>query len=123
MIALLRAEPGGDVVDRVIRNGEHICFAHAINLCEVYYDVHRNAGEANAKQAVELLRRSGIWFRPDMDGDFWMDAGAIKSSVRRISLADCCALALARKLSAVLLTADHHELDRVSADYKIEFIR
>jgi predicted nucleic acid-binding protein len=44
---------------------------------------------------------------------------------RRVSLADCCALALARRLGACLVTADRHEFEPLlsAGVSKIEFIR
>jgi predicted nucleic acid-binding protein len=60
-----------------------------------------------------------------MDALFWQDAGRLKSVHRRISLADCCAAALARRLSGELVSADHHELDPLAAAgvISIRFIR
>lgn len=56
MIAVLRAETGGEVVDAVIRSGQHVCFAHAMNLCEVYYEFHRGSGKEVADDVIETLR-------------------------------------------------------------------
>ncbi len=33
MIAYLRAETGADIVDAIICDPRHVCFAHAMNLC------------------------------------------------------------------------------------------
>ena len=43
MIAFLRGEPGADVVRAILHNPSDACYAHAINLCEVYYDFVRAA--------------------------------------------------------------------------------
>ena len=59
IIAWLRAEPGADVVDAAIRDLNSQCLAHAINLCEVYYDAHRNAGEAHADSIINDLNAGG----------------------------------------------------------------
>ncbi|PYX28113.1 MAG: hypothetical protein DMG77_16805 [Acidobacteria bacterium] len=45
MIAYLRAEEGGALVRDILLDPAHDCLAHAINLCEVYYDFFRSAGE------------------------------------------------------------------------------
>jgi predicted nucleic acid-binding protein len=52
-------------------------------------------------------------------------AGKLKAEWRRISLADCFALALALGENGTLLTADHHELDRLAQEAiaPIRFIR
>lgn len=48
MIAWLRGEPGAAVVDLAIRDVNSQCLAHALNLCEVFYDAFRNVDEAHA---------------------------------------------------------------------------
>jgi predicted nucleic acid-binding protein len=67
----------------------------------------------------------GIEDRIDVDSEFWRDVGGLKAVHRRVSLADCYALALARRLGARLVTADRHEFEPIlSADIsQIEFIR
>ncbi len=60
-----------------------------------------------------------------MHGGFWREMGRLKSTYRRVSLADCAALSAAIDLDAILLTADRHELEPLSAVgiCKLEFIR
>jgi len=41
MIALVGAETGGSLVDDLLADPANQCFAHAANLCEVYYDACR----------------------------------------------------------------------------------
>lgn len=53
-----------------------------------------------------------------MDIEFLQDAGELKAIYKRVSLADCCAIALANRLDADLVTSDHHELDDL-ADLKV----
>jgi hypothetical protein len=43
MIAYLRGEPGGEVVDGFLTTPGTTCYAHTINLLEVYYDFIRLA--------------------------------------------------------------------------------
>jgi hypothetical protein len=47
------------------------CFAHSINLCEVYYDALRVADEATANQAVSDLIAAGVIERNEMDPALW----------------------------------------------------
>jgi hypothetical protein len=57
--------------------------------------------------------------------DLWRAAGKLKAEWRRVSLADCFALALTIREEGILVTSDHHELDRI-AEAKvcpIHFIR
>jgi PIN domain nuclease of toxin-antitoxin system len=110
LLAALRHEPGAAVVRDLLRNPANTCFVHAVNLCEVYYIMRRTDGEASAQAAIQDLL-VGIVLREDMDAAFWQDAGRIKADHRRVSLADCFCIALARRLGGELITADHHEFD------------
>jgi predicted nucleic acid-binding protein len=111
MIAYLRDETGADVVEGLLLDPGSTTFAHSINLCEVYYDAVRMSGEADALSALTTLANLRIIFREDMDAALWQDAGRIKAVHRRVALADCFCIALARRLSAELVTSDHHEFD------------
>ena len=115
MIAFLRAEEGAQVVLSELSRPECRASAHALNLCEVYYDFARASSEAVAVDAVNDLLMLGIKERSDMHGAFWRAMGRLKSTYRRVSLADCAALALAVDLDAMLLTADRHELEPLQA--------
>src|SRR6185295_9339006 len=55
----------------------------------------------------------------------WRSAGDLKAKWRRISLADCFALALAIRENATLVTSDHRELDPIAESEicSIRFIR
>ena len=58
MIAYLRGEPGGTVVDQFLNSGTDTCYAHGINLLEVYYDFIRKHNEPIARQALDDLAAS-----------------------------------------------------------------
>jgi predicted nucleic acid-binding protein len=115
MIAWLRNESGADVVDRAIRNVNSQCLAHAINLCEVYYDTVRDSDEGNAQSVLNDLQAVRVIERHDFDQAFWQEAGRLKAVHRKVSLADCFAIALTNRVGGVLLTSDHHELDPIAA--------
>ncbi len=114
MIAWLRNEPGADVVDRAVRDVNSQCLAHAINLCEVYYDAVRKDSEARAQDVLNDLQAVGIVERNDLDQAFWQEAGKLKAK-GKISIADCFAITLTNRIGGSLLTSDHHELDAVAA--------
>jgi predicted nucleic acid-binding protein len=78
-----------------------------------------------AEAAMSDLLALGIEDRINMDSAFWKDVGGLKAVYRRVSLADCCALALARRLGARLETADRHEFEPIltAGISQIEFIR
>lgn len=111
MIAFLRDESGADVVAAVLADPDSRCVAHALNLCEVYYDFQRAADRAEALQAILDLSQLGVETHAILTPDFWQKAGDLKAIRRRVSLADCLAITLAQSLEAELLTADHHEFD------------
>ena len=124
LIAFFRDEPGADVVQNVLLALEK-CYAHALNLCEVYYDFFRASNQDAAESAISDLLGLGLEERMDMDSEFWREVGRLKAVHRRVSLADCCALALARRLRARLVTADRHEFEPIlpAGICEIEFIR
>ena len=122
LIAFLRAEPGGATVREIL--DEHRCFAHAVNLCEVYYDFLRAADHATALAALDDLAAAGVVEIDQLARPLWLAAGRLKAQ-GRISLADCIGLALAAERQATFLTADRHELGPVAArgSHAIQFIR
>ena len=114
MIAWLRNEQGADAVRGFLEEIHSACFAHAVNLCEVYYDVLRVSGQPFADEAMIDLATVGITTRNDLDTAFWQEAAKLKAIHRRVSLADCFAITLTQRLSSVLVTSDHHEMDAIA---------
>ena len=80
MIALLRNEPGGDVVADRLAQPDATTYAHAINLCEVYYDFYRNDSDVAAERAIEVLKSLGVIERNDFDEAFWKEVGRLKAT-------------------------------------------
>jgi PIN domain nuclease of toxin-antitoxin system len=115
IIAHMRDEMGADKVEEIMTNPGHTCYVHAINLCEVYYDAHRTFGEPAAIEILNDLSRMGVITNTDLSRAFLYRAGRIKAVHRRVSLADCFAIALAQSLNGNVLTCDHHEFDAVAA--------
>ena len=116
IIAFLRDEPGADIVELLLLDEN--CMAHAVNLCEVYYDsLLRGESERVACKLIADIESLGLVFKEDMDSRFWQEAGSYKSKMRKaslqISLADCFAMSLAKRVGATLVTSDHHEFDRI----------
>jgi len=60
MIAYLRDEPGAGVVAEALLDPASRCYAHALNLCEVFYDFHRASGREVALQAISDLALVGV---------------------------------------------------------------
>lgn len=111
LIALADDEDGASVLESYLAGEDNVCFVHSLNFCEVYYNAHRNSSEDEAKELVKEFIGLGVILRDDMDIAFWQEVGNLKSIHRRVSLADCCAIALANRLNAGLVTSDHHEFD------------
>jgi predicted nucleic acid-binding protein len=110
MVAYLAGEPGAMVVEGFLSDPHATCYAHAVNLCEVYYDALRSTDERQARQAIDDLRNAGVVERKDLSVRFWQRVGKLKSR-GGISLADCFGIALAQELSGEIVTSDHHEFD------------
>jgi PIN domain nuclease of toxin-antitoxin system len=125
LIAHLNGEKGGDTVRDLLSDPDARVFAHALNLCEVYYDVIRSDGHALADHAIVELVADGLTISEDMDQALWKDAASLKVSPGNLSLADCVAIAFARRKNCELLTTDHREMNPVVPlnIVKIKFIR
>jgi predicted nucleic acid-binding protein len=114
IISLVKNEDGALIVRQALESENNVCFIHAVNLCEVYYDCLRCYGSDPAEELIAKLIESGLILRSDMDMEFWKAAGKLKSR-GRISLADCFAVSLAKREDAALLTSDRHEFEPLLA--------
>ncbi len=115
VIALANDEAGAELVESYLADPANTCFIHAINLCEAFYDALRRGPLDDAIEAINELYDLGVTPRQDMDESFWQEAGKFKAAHRRVSLADCFAIALTLRMSGTLVTSDHHELDPIAA--------
>jgi PIN domain nuclease of toxin-antitoxin system len=114
MLAYLRGEAGADILENAILDTTSQCMAHSINLCEVYYIVHRDMDEATAEAAIGDFKRLGVVERSDFDEALWKEAGKLKAG-GGISLPDCMGIALTNRVGGTFITADHGELDKIAA--------
>ncbi len=110
MVAYLNGEPGTAVVAALLAAPNNVCYAHAINLCEVYYGTLRATDEPTARSAIATLYADGIIARQDMSQRFWQRVGQLKAR-GRISIPDCFCIVLAQQLGGEVVTSDHHEFD------------
>ena len=124
MLAYLRAEPGADEVEDLL-GGDEPCMAHAVNLCEVYYNLRRYEKEREVRSAIQEFGDWGLILREDLDESFWLDVGNHKAAMRSIPLADCFVVALARRADAEAVTADHPDFDPIAEQgiCRVSFIR
>jgi predicted nucleic acid-binding protein len=61
-----------------------------------------------------VLTRHGVVLEDAWSSALWRSAGQLKAEWRRVSLADCFALALAIHGGGTLVTSDHHELEPIA---------
>lgn len=125
LVAFAYDEEGADRLETYLASEENTCFVHSLNFCEFYYQAYRRSSKQDAVRMLNEFLDLGLILRDDMDIDFWQDAGELKAIHKKVSVADCCAIALAKRLDADLVTSDHHELDAL-ADLgvcKITFFR
>jgi uncharacterized protein with PIN domain len=113
-IALLEDEPGSAVVEALLKDPSNRCLIHAVNACEVYYDLCRRGDLEGAASLDSIFSGYGLALLDTMPPALWRRAGDLKAAWRRVSLADCFALALAIQENATLVTSDHHELDPIA---------
>lgn len=112
ILAYLRAEAGGEVVAARLQDPSCTCFAHIVNIWEVYYIVLREQDETTAEGALNALISDGLVIRRDSSAAFWKAACNLKA-VGGISLADCFCVHLAMAVSGEVLTTDRNEFDRI----------
>ena len=110
MVAYLAGEPGATVVNGLLNDPDALCYAHSVNLCEVFYDSLRTTNERQARQTIADLYAAGVIERRTMSRRFWQRVGRLKAR-GGISLADCFCIALTQELSGEVVTSDHHEFD------------
>jgi len=59
VIALLQAEVGASLVSEFLKSRQR-CLLHAINACEIYYDLYRRDGQEIADGLQEVLAGYGL---------------------------------------------------------------
>lgn len=125
LLAFAYDEEGADLLETLLASDDDTCFVHSLNFCEFYYQAYRRSSKHDAAKLVDEFLDLGLVLRHDMDIEFWQNAGELKAIHKKVSLADCCAIALTKRLEAELVTSDHHELEAL-ADLgvcKIAFFR
>jgi uncharacterized protein with PIN domain len=114
VIALLDDEAGAEVVEELLAGENHRCVIHILNVCEVYYHIYRRADKDRADKLEALLESYGFQLDNSLPSALWQRASQWKAEWRRVSLADCFALALPLGEKATLVTSDHHEFDPIA---------
>ena len=120
MLALVQNEPGAAAVRLALAVPGDRCFAHYVNLCEVYYARARQHGEDDAEAAIRfLIDDAGVAPYESPDRDFYWEVGRLRafatSERLALPLAVCFCIATARALGCELLSCDHGEFDPMVA--------
>lgn len=130
MLALIKQEPGADMVIEALGDPDTACFAHYVNLCEFFYVITREDGEEEAEAARRfLLEVAGVTPYGAADPELFWEAGRLRalgtSQRLAIALGDCFCIATARALGGDLLTADRREFEPMVAMglVRVTFIR
>lgn len=108
VLAFLYREPGGSHLAELAADPQNRCFIHVMNLCEIYYDLLRRKVEL--ANTLELALRAAGFQIAAFGSTPWRKAGRLKAELRRVSLADCFAVTLARELDGEIVSCDRHEL-------------
>jgi len=116
LLAVLGGEEGANVVLSLLNDPANTCALHSLNAAEVFYQISRASDVLEARALLNSFLTRGLIERTDMDALFREDVAQLKADWRRVSLADCCGVALARRLGAEFVSADHHELDVLDAN-------
>ncbi len=88
-----------------IDDQEKLGFMSAVNLSEFHYKTCQKLGKSVADIRYYQVRRTRLEI-VETDEDLSRMAGLEKCRQRNLSLADCHALAVAKRLGATLLTTD-----------------
>lgn len=123
LIAYLNGESGQEKIEAVLEeaeSGSALIYMHRVNFYEVYYDAYRAGGPTIAQQLSSDVSQLPIRFVDAMNGALLNEAAYFKVNYK-ISLADSIALGLAKLHQAEVVTADHHEFDRVEQIESLRF--
>ena len=121
LITFFNDEPGAEVVAAILNEVPSVEMS-AINLLEIAYDAIRRSGDSQAAHEIlEAVGQLPIHVHWEIDKTILHHAAHLKAG-HRISLADACALALAKTLDAPVVTSDHHEFDPLEQQGVARFI-
>jgi predicted nucleic acid-binding protein len=123
LIALLTEENGYRNVEKIIeeaKNNQAQIVMHNVNLLEVYYDIYKLYDETSAIEFLDEIKNAPIKLVAEVNDDVIINAGRLKRKYKK-SLADSIGLAETIISNGTFVTSDHHELDEVEKNEKIDF--
>jgi len=123
LIALLDRESGYEEISNLLLKaelGEVSVYINLVNLLEVYYDRIKISNLDRADMFLETIYNSSIEILELQNKEILRNAGRLKSNYK-MSLADSFALSTAIYKQATIITADHHEFDKIEQNEDISF--
>jgi len=124
LIALLNREHGCEEINHLLLKAEleeiSVCI-NIVNLLEVYYDRINISNLERANIFLETIYNSSIEILEWQNKEIVKNAGILKANYK-MSLADSFALSTAIYRQATIITADHHEFDKVEQNENISFL-
>ncbi|MDR3000324.1 MAG: type II toxin-antitoxin system VapC family toxin [Fibromonadaceae bacterium] len=124
LIALLNRESGYEEINHLLLKAElgeiSVCI-NLVNLLEVYYDRIKISNLERADIFLETIYNSSIEILEQQNKEIVRNAGRLKANYK-MSLADSFVLSTAIYRQAVVVTADHHEFDKIEQNEDISFL-
>ena len=124
LLAYINDEDGADIIEDLLTrstNGNVSLSMSIINVMEIYYGVYRDISIDEADDILNGIISLPLNIIDNMSVPVLREAGRIKASYR-ISLADSIALGLSSVNGFIIVTADHHEMDIIEKNERIQFM-
>ena len=110
MIALINREEGAEAVDNLFHQavkGEAKLYMSIINLLEISYGFIGDIGVTKTQEILKKIDETPLVVISTISQQVYNEAVRIKSTHRRLSLADSVGIATAVELDGIFVTSDH----------------
>jgi len=118
MIAYYADEAGADVIQGLIEksyHNRHRLLIHKINLLEVFYNIYKSKGRADALDFLQTVVKFPMEIIETVEERVFIEADRLKSNYK-MSLADAIFLAeVMNNKNFIGVTSDHHEFEPVKS--------
>jgi predicted nucleic acid-binding protein len=124
LIAVLAMEKGADNIrDLFQKTVDHqaLLVMNKFNFLEVYYKIYKAYGKTEADNLADTMKQMPIRIIDVLKDDVLKEAGRLKVNYK-ISMADSIATAEALINKGTLVTSDHHEIEPVEKNEKINVL-
>jgi predicted nucleic acid-binding protein len=124
IFASLNGETGEDKIDALFQQAHEGTITLAmsiINLLEVYYGYFREKGRETAIDILAPIYDTPLAVINTISPRVYQEAARLKGTYCRLSLADAVGVATAIELSGRFVSSDHHELDIIARQERVDF--